>query len=244
MFMTRPVSMVAFVFALMLLSAGLTGCASSAPEPMSRPVGAGLDGVQRVVVVPSGETRFSVVQPSKEPPRELDDVLKWLPYKHILVPIARAVYWGVSWLMTDRDSSGAPSDITPGAVVADAFARRLKASGPFDDVVPLGREPVGEARRNVDAIVRLTVPAWGLVSVREGDVPLVAAFADVRAQMIVRDNGVVVWEYEEDVTHPERLSADALKQDRALSHQALTEVLERAGRRLANELVYARSRGR
>jgi hypothetical protein len=250
MLMTGPLErgampMAVLIVALVLLSGGLAGCASSVPEPPSRPVGAGLDGLQRVVVVPSGETRFSVVQPSKEPPPELDEVLKWLPYKYILVPLARAAYWGVSWLMTrDRDSSGAPSDITPGVVVADAFARGLKASGPFDDVVPLGREPVGEARRNVDAIVRLTVPAWGLVSVREGDVPLVAAFADVRAQMVVRDNGVVVWEYEEDVTHPERLSADAVKQDRALSHQALTEVLERAGRRLANELVYARSRGR
>jgi hypothetical protein len=236
---------VAWVVTLVLVSSVVTGCASSAPPPSSRPIGAGFDGLNRVVVVPSGETRFAVVKPSKEPGPELDDVLKWLPYKELLVPIARAVYWGVTWLMnSDRGSSGAPRDITPGAVVAEAFARTLQASGPFDDVAALSQEPVGEARRNVDAIVRLTVPAWGLLSVREGDAPLAAGFADVRAQMVARESGVVVWEHEEDVTHPERLSADALKQDRAMSRERLIEVLERAGRRLANELVYARSRGR
>jgi hypothetical protein len=235
----------AWIVALVLVSSIFTGCASSAPVPPLRPVGVGVDGLQRVVVVASGETRFSVVKPSKEPGPELDDVLKWLPAKEILVPIARAVYWGVSWLMNaERGSGGAPRDITPGAVVAEAFARTLQVSGPFAEVITLGREPVGEARRDVDAIVRLTVPAWGLVNVREGNVPLLAAFADVRAQMVARESGVVVWEHEEDVTHPERLSADALKQDRPLSREALMEVLERAGRRLGNELLYARSRGR
>jgi hypothetical protein len=237
--------MVALILVLVLVSGGLAGCASSVPVPPPRPVGAGLDGLHRVVIVPSGETRFSVVQPSDEPPRELDEILKWLPYREILVPVARAVFWGVTWLMNSaRDSGGAPRDITASAVVAEAFARGLQASGPFDAVIPLGQEPVGEARRNVDAIVRLTVPAWGLVSVQDGDAPLVAAFADVRAQLVARENGVVVWEYEEDVTHPVRLAAGALKQDRALSREALIEVLERAGSRLANELVYARSRGR
>jgi hypothetical protein len=235
----------AWILTLVLLSSFFTGCASSAPVPPSRPLATGLDGLHRVVVVTSGETRFTAVTPAKDPGPELDDVLKWLPAKEILVPIARAVYWGVTWLMNaDRGSSAAPRDITPGAVVADAFVRSLQVSGPFDEVIALGREPVGEARRDVDAIVRLTVPAWGVVSVREGNVPLVAGFADVRAQMVARESGVVVWEHEEDVTHPERLSADALKQDRALSREALMEVLERAGRRLANELLYARSRGR
>jgi hypothetical protein len=238
----------AWILTLVLVSSVFAGCASSAPPvppSSSRPIGTGLDGLHRVVVVPSGETKFAVVKPSKEPGAELDDILKWLPYREILVPIARAVYWGVTWLMnSDRGSSGAPRDITPGAVVADAFARTLQASGPFDEVVPLHEEPVGDARRNVDAIVRLTVPAWGILTLREGDAPLAAGFADVRAQMVARESGVVVWEHEEDVTHPERLTADALKQDRALSRERLIEVLERAGRRLANELIYARSRGR
>ena len=235
---------VAWMLTLVLLGGFLTGCASSAPAPTARPA-AGLDGLRRVIVVPSGETRFAVAQPSTEPGPELDDVLKWLPYKEILVPIARAVYRGVTWLMNaDGGASGAPRDVTPGAVVAEAFARSLRLSGPFDEVTALGREPVGEARRNVDAIVRLTVPAWGLVSVRDGDAPLVAGFADVRAQLVARESGVVVWEHEEDVTHPERFSVEALKEDRELSRDRLIDVLERAGRRLATELVYARGRAR
>jgi hypothetical protein len=44
----------------------------------------------------------------------------------------------------------------------------------------------------------------------------------------------VVWAYEEDVTHPERFSLPAL------TSELLNDVLERAGRRVANELVYAR----
>jgi hypothetical protein len=144
----------------------------------------------------------------------------------------------------DGGASAAPRDITPGAVVAEAFARSLQLSGPFDEVVALGREPVGETRRNVDAIVRLTVPTWGLMSVRDGDAPLVAGFADVRAQLVARESGVVLWEHEEDVTHPERFSVETLKRDRALSREELIEVLERAGRRLATEFLYARSRAR
>jgi hypothetical protein len=236
-------STVAWMLTLVLVGSFLPGCASSAPPPPTRPIAVGLEGLHRVVVVASGETRFAVAQPSKEPGPALDDVLKWLPYKEILVPIARAVYHGVTWLMNaNGGASGAPRDVTPGAVVAEAFARSLQLSGPFHEVVALEREPVGEARRNVDAIVRLTVPAWGLVSVRDGDAPLVAGFADVRAQMVARESGVVLWEHEEDVTHPERLSFEALKQDRALSREELIEVLERAGRRLATELIYARGR--
>jgi len=61
--------------------------------------------------------------------------------------------------------------------------------------------------------------------------------------MVVRETGVVVWEHDEDVTHPERLARDVAR-DRGVARQELIEVLEQAGRRLANELVYARNGGR
>jgi len=237
-------STVASILTLVLLGSVLAGCASSAPPPTASPPAAALEGLRRVAVVPSGETRFAAASSSKEPGPELDEILRWLPYKEILAPIAHAVYRGVTWLMNERGANTAPRDVTPGAVVAEAFVRSLQLSGPFDEVVALGHEPVGEARRNVDAIVRVTVPTWGLMSVRDGEAPLVAGFADVRAQMVARENGVVLWEHEEDVTHPERFSVQALKQDRALSREELMEVLERAGRRLATELLYARGRGR
>jgi hypothetical protein len=80
--------------------------------------------------------------------------------------------------------------------------------------------------------------------VRKGTPQQVAGFADVRAQMVLRETGVVVWEHEEDVTHPERLAVDTVIGNRALAREELMEVLERAGRRLASELIYARSAGR
>jgi hypothetical protein len=106
----------------------------------------------------------------------------------------------------------------------------------------LDREPVGAERGH--AIVRLTVPSWGLVHVREGKPDLLAGFADVRAQVVVPETGAVLWEHEEDVTHPERLPLQAFSRDREVARQRMMDVLERAGRRLANEYLYARVAGR
>jgi hypothetical protein len=228
---------------IVLVLAAMSACASSAPPPTPPPTPA-LDDVRRVAVVPSGESRFVVVQESEDAGRVLGEVLKWLPYRAILVPIAQAVYAGITSLLErDRATAFAPRDVTPGAVVAEAFARTLQQRGPFQRVVAMGSETGGDARRDADVIVRLAVPSWGLVRVREHP-PQVSAFADVRVEMVRRETGVVVWEHEEDVTHPERFSLDALSKDRALVHEVVVNVLERAGRRLANEVVYARSSGR
>jgi hypothetical protein len=229
----------------LLVMAALAGCASAAPAPPPAPVGSPLHGVRRVVVVPSGESRFAVSQEGgRAPERVLEDVLKWLPYKDVLIPLAQVVYMGVSWLMeSERKSETVPRDVTPGSVVAATFARTLRQTGSFESIVAMDQEPVGEARRDADAIVRLSVPAWGLVRVRDGSPPMVAGFADVRAQLVVRETGVVVWQHEEDVTHPDRHALDALRKDKALTRDGLVDVLERAGRRLASEFIYARSGG-
>jgi len=227
----------------------LAGCASTAsappvPSPPRASVGA-LDGIRRVVVVTSGESQFTVDPSSREPGQEFESVMKWLPYKEILVPVARAVYWGITWLIDDaRKSSTMPGDVTPAAVVTEAFARTIVGRGPFATIATLEREPVGDVRRNADAIVRVTVPSWGLVRVRDGGPGLAAAFADVRAQIVLRESGIVVWEHEEDVTSPGRLPVDSLMSDRALTREELVDVLERAGRRLATELLYAQGQTR
>ena len=235
------------ILTLGVVITSVSGCASSAPPPAPRPrpSSAAITDVRRVVVATAGESRFVVMQETKDPGREFDDVAKWLPFKNILVPIARAVYSGVSALIeADRAGGTVPRDVVPGAVVSESFARALQVSGPFNQIVALDREPVGDERRLADAIVRLTVPSWGLMRVREGDADAVAAFADVRAQMVLRETGVIVWEHEEDVTHPGRLSLEVFKRDRGLTRQELVDVLERAGRRLASELIYARDGAR
>jgi hypothetical protein len=227
-----------------LAAIALAGCASAVvapPEPRPAPVA----GIRRVVVVAAGPSRFAVDPGSREMSREVDRIVKWLPYQEIVGPIAQAVFYGLAWLVdSDRASSTVPRDVVPGAVVADAFARALAEGGPFDQIARLEREPAGEARRDADAIVRIAVPSWGLVRVRDGKPADVAAFADVRAALMVRETGAIAWEHVEDVTHPERVPLDAMTGDRALARERLVETLERAGRRLASELVYAQGRGR
>src|SRR5262245_6998340 len=200
------------------------------------------------VVVASGESRFSVIDGASAPlDPKLDDVLRWVPYAAVWRALAQVVHWGVNWLSeAERKASTAPhvQDLAPRAVVADAFARALLASGRFQQVTTLDREPVGADRRGADVIVRLTVPTWGLLRVREGKPALVSGFADVRAQVVAPETGAILWEHEEDVTHPERLPLETFSRDRQFARQEMIEVLERAGRRLATEYLYARRPGR
>jgi hypothetical protein len=220
----------------------LAGCASAGQPVPASPAVKAVEGVQRIVVVASGESKFAVVRSGKDPAQELEAVLRWFPYGAIAVPIARTVYRVLTWLFeTERASGVLPRDVTPASVVATAFARSLQRIGPFDHIVVTDREPAGDTRRTADAVVRVTVPSWGLVPLRDGESPVVAGFADVRARMVRQDTGAAMWEHDEDVTHPERLPLDALTRDRAQARERLVEVLERAGRRLASELIYARS---
>jgi hypothetical protein len=216
------------------------GCASSAPP--ARPTARPIDGVRRVAIVGAGDSKFTVVEHRSEPGRTFDEVVKWTPHQW-LRPFGALVHAGINWLLdsgraatTAPDVAGVPSRI----VVAEVVARRLQASGVFDEVRALEREPVGEERQRSDALLRVTVPAWGLVRVRQGPPDLLSAFADVRAQMVIRGTGVVVWESSEDVTHPERLPLESFTRDPRFARQQLIDVLERAGQQLASELVYAR----
>jgi hypothetical protein len=236
---------------LVLVVVGLvTGCASSAPappSPSSRSVARPFETVRRVAVVVSGDTRFSVIEHSAEPGRTFDEVMKWNSALAVFRPIAQLLHRGINWLLAfDRTGDTEPEAeaVSPRAVVADAFARTLQASTEFDEIQVVEREPLGDDRRRLDAIIRLTVPAWGLVRVREGEPDLISGFADVRAQLVARGTGVVLWEASEDVTDPERLPLASFTGDKQFTRHHLVEVLERAGQRLANELVYARSGGR
>ena len=236
-----------FPVGLAVALVGLSACASSAPPSsgaasVSGPVGE----VRRLAVVPSGESTFTMVSAKKkvDAGRVLDEIVKWYPKAAALAPLAKAVQWGINWLADEGRSAGPVGGAPPGAAVADAFARTLLASGRFDQIQTLEREPTGEDRQQIDALVRVTVPALGVLRVREGKPDMVAAYADARAQVVVRPTGVVVWEHEEDVTHAERLPLQAFTGDGELARQKLKEVLERAGQRLANEFLYARSAGR
>ena len=235
------------VAVLLVLAVALPGCASSAPpRPAARP----FDHVRQLAIVVSGESRFSVLEHRAEPGRTYDEVLKWgvlSPYQALLRPVAELVHKGVNWLLdVDRKSDAAVDlgGIAPRSVVSAAFVQALEASARFDEIQIYAREPLGEDRRRAEAIVRISVPAWGLVRIREGEPDLVSAFADARAEMVAPAIGVVIWEATEDVTDPERLPMKSFTGDRDFTRQQLIDVLQRAGQRLASELLYARGAGR
>jgi hypothetical protein len=200
------------------------------------------------VVVVSGESKFSVMYEGDfQFDRTLDDVLRWTPYAGLWRALAQAVQWGVNRMSeAERQALTRPhvQDLVPPNVVAGAFSRALVATGWTREVRMLEREPVGAERSGAEAVVRLSVPSWGLLRVRQGKPDLLAAFADVRAQVVVLETGAVLWEHAEDVTHPDRLPLRTFSRDRDFARQVTIEVLERAGRRLASEYLYARAAGR
>src|SRR5262249_6500341 len=202
---------------------------------------------RRIAVVASGETTFAVNEHSAEPGRTFRKILKSGVFEPWWQPLADLVHRGINWLLeVDRksDASAGLGGVSPREIVSAAFASALVASGQYDEISMLSSEPVGDTRRRADAIVRLSVPAWGLVRVREGEPDLHSAFVDVRAEMVLRGTGVVVWQRSEDVTDLERLPLATFIGDRQITRQQLIDVLERAGHRLASELVDARSAGR
>jgi hypothetical protein len=62
--------------------------------------------------------------------------------------------------------------------------------------------------------------------------------------MAMPGTGLVLWEESQDVTSPEQIPVDAFLRDGDFARQEMMVVLERAGQRLANELLYSRSAGR
>jgi hypothetical protein len=234
---------------LVVALVSLSACAPSLPPPsVSAPTGPPVGAVRRLAVVASGPSTLTMPGPapstadSANVARIFGEIAKWYPKAAWMGPLAVLVQRGVDWLFEDGRSSAADRHargVAPGAVVAEAFTRTLLTSKQFDQVRTLGREPLGEERREIDALVRIIVPAWGLVRVREGAPEMMAAFADTRAQVVVAPTSAVIWEHAEDVTHGERLPLQTYTGDSELTRQALMDVLERAGQRLANELLYA-----
>jgi len=222
----------------------LLGCASSPPpEPRAiRPIPTG----PSVAIVASGDSRFAVAEPRAQPGRTLDEVMKWHPYGAAFRPLADIVHRAVNrFLDAGRAEAIDPAlPVPPSSAVGDAMARALRASGQFDQVRTFDREPIGDDRRQADAIVRVTVPSWGLVRVRSGEPDLVSTFADTRVQVVARETGTVLWESDEDVTGAGRMPLASFSRDREFAREELMGVLERAGHRLASEFLYVRSASR
>jgi hypothetical protein len=242
-----------FRLLVVAVAVGLLGCSASTrssavPAPPG-PAVRGFDSIQRVAVVAYGDSRFTAISQSAEPGRTFDEMSRWGifgEYGPMLRPLLGLLHQGINWLLNLDEAKAVSAHVgavSPRSLVAEALVNSLEASGRFEQVRAMEREPVGEDRRRADAIVRITVPSWGFVRVRQGDPPLVSVFADVQGQVTLRGTGVVVWEGKEDVTGPERLPLESLTRDQDFARQQLTEVLAQAGHRLASEILYSRSAG-
>jgi hypothetical protein len=230
------------VLAVLLLS--LWGCAAAPPQrPSARP----FDDVRRLAIVASGESSLSVVGHNAQPGRTFDEIMTWYPTKPWLRPLAKLLHQSINWALEfDQTATVARSveGISPRTVVAAAMAQKLRASGWFEEIRTFEREQSAEDRRRDDAIVRVMVPAWGVVRVRDGEPDLLAGFADVRGHMMRSGTGVIMWEENQDVTSPEQFPLAMFMKDQDFARQEMVDVLERAGQRLANELMYALGAGR
>lgn len=234
----------AAIVILLLGAAAFSGCASSnAPVAPPPPVAKPADPTHSVAIIGSGQSQFTVDEVRAQPGRTLDEVLKWYPYGGLLRPFAGVIHRAVNrYLLTDRDRTIEPAlSVPPAAIVGEAMARSLLASGRFTEVRAFEREPTGGDGQQADLIVRVMVPAWGLMRMRTGDPDLVSGFVNTHAVMVAGGTGVLVWETEEDVTAPQRLPLESLARDQQVARHELLGVLERAGQRLASELLYARS---
>jgi hypothetical protein len=239
----KPAASMSFLWLLLAVLIAW-GCASVAPpRTTARP----FDDVRRLAIVTSGDSAFAFVPHRSEPGRTFDEILAWYPYGPALRPLARLVHRGISSVLTvDSQSTLRRSveDLMPQSIVLSAMVRALEASRAFEEVRTFDREPAVADRASSDTLVRVAVPAWGIVRVRSADPDLLATFADVTATMTVPGTGVSLWEHREDVTGADQAPLDSFVRDRSFARRELIAVLERAGQRLASELLYARSAGR
>ena len=221
------------------------GCASSrapSPPPQAHPLG----DIQRLAIVSVGASGVALVEHRSEPGRTFDEIAKWHPYGVAFRPLVGLVHRGInSVLKVDQQAALAQSvdDVAPGDIVVSAMARRLRAAGSFHDVRTPRSEPVGDDRQAGEAVVRVTVTAWGVVRVRDGDDALVSSFSDIAATAAVPGTGVVLWQHQEDATGADQMPSASFKKDARVAREQIRDVLERAGERLAAELLYARGAG-
>jgi hypothetical protein len=231
---------------LTVVSCFALGCASApAPSPPAPP--RPLADVRQLAIVSAGASNVALVEHRSEPGRTLDEILAWHPYGAALRPLASLVHRGInSVLKVDQQAAlnRALDDVAPADIVVEAMARRLRAAGSFDDVRTPHGEPVGDERRAGEAVIRVTVTAWGVVRVRGGDPDLFSSFSDVAATAALPGTGAIAWEHQEDVTGTDRLPPASFRKDARVAREQIRGALERAGERLAAELLYARGAAR
>lgn len=118
------------------------------------------------------------------------------------------------------------------------LAKTLKESVRFSEVQMLDQKlPAAEARK-YDAVLTVRIMRWGLRAPAPTESEALAAFAEIQAQMMRVENGETLWEERDTVVGQGRHGLAAYQQDRNLLRQELQDMIEKAGYRVAMQLLY------
>lgn len=199
-----------------------------------RPTVSHLTTVQRVAVVVIEDGAFQVVK----------ERAKATATGAVLFGVVGAAVASASNHGMDRDEADKIrprlGDFSPTAPLRDSFVEALKSSGRLEvDVVDSERAREG---RSHDAVIRLTINDWGIRLPSRAISDQLAAFAEIQARMTRGSSQELLWDEHEVSLGNGRHDLAAYRQDGALLRSELTDMLQSAGFRLANLLIYPREK--
>ena len=199
-----------------------------------RPTISHLGGVQRAAVVVIEDGAFTVV---KE--RARATATGAVLFGVIGAAVASAANHGMDREETDKIRPGL-AGFSPAPPLRDAFVDALKSSGRIEvQVVDSERELQG---KDHDAIIYLTIKEWGVRLPSRAISDQLAAFAEIHARMTRGRSQEVLWDEHEVSLGNGRHDLSGYRQDAAMLRGELTDMLQSAGYRLANLLIYPREK--
>lgn len=198
-----------------------------------RPTANHLAGVQRVAVVVIEDGAFTVVK----------ERAKATATGAVLFGVVGAAVASAANHSMDREETDklrpALAGFSPAPTLRDAFVDALKSGGRIDvEVIDAERALQG----NHDAVIQLAIKEWGVRLPSRAISDRLAAFAEIQARMTRARTHDVLWDEHEVSLGSGRHDLSAYRLDAGLLRTELTDMLQSAGYRLANLLIYPREK--
>jgi hypothetical protein len=199
-----------------------------------RPTVNHLAGVQRVAVVVVEDGAFTVVK-ERAKATATGAVLFGL----VGAAVASAANHSMDREETDKIRPGL-AGFSPAPPLRDAFMGALKSDGRIQvEMVESERALQG---KDHDVIIQLTIKEWGVRLPSRAISDHLAAFAEIQARMTRARSQETLWDEHEVSLGNGRHDLAAYRHDAALLRSELTDMLQSAGYRLANLLIYPREK--
>ena len=129
---------------------------------------------------------------------------------------------------------------SPAAPLRDAFVDALKSSGRLDVQIVDAERALQPTEHEV--FIQLTIKDWGVRLPSRAISEHLAAFAEIQARMTRGRSPDVLWDEHEVALGSGRHDLAAYRLDAGLLRTELTDMLQSAGYRLANLLIYPREK--